>query len=95
MIHQHDDRIVAPRFAVGRAIDLLGISAAALGDDDLAAVEELVADRDRLGEQAAGIAAKIENQALGIVAEALQRVADFAAGRFLEAAQVDIADTRA
>ena len=58
-------------------------------------MEELVADRDRLRQQAARIAAQIEDQPLRAVAEACQRIVDLAAGRLLEATQMDIADTRA
>src|SRR5208282_4437310 len=92
MVDEDNDRVFGARLAVGRTVDLLGISASALRNDDLAAMEELVADRDRLRQQTAGISAQVENQALRAVAKTPQRVVDLAAGRLLKAAQVDIAD---
>ena len=53
-----------PSFAVGCAVDLVGEGAAALGDDDLALLEELVGDIDGLVEQAAGVVAEIEDEAM-------------------------------
>ena len=51
------------------ALGLLGVAAA--GRDDLAALEEGVGDRDRLVEQAAGIVAQVEDEALQLVAESV------------------------
>ena len=57
-------------FAVGGAVDLVGEGAAALGDDDLSLLQELVGHVDGFVEQAAGIAAEIDDQAVQIAVAA-------------------------
>ena len=66
VVHEHDDGEVLAAVAMGRALRLFGIGASALRDDDLTLLQELVADRDRFGQQSAGIAAQIEHQTLEI-----------------------------
>jgi len=79
---------------VGGAVDLVGEGAAALGDDDLALLEELVGDIDGLVEQAAGVVAEIDDEAVqgagGL--EVVQGVAHLAAGGLHEVGDVDVAD---
>ena len=80
-------------FAVGGAVDLVGEGAAVLRDDDLALLEELVAHVDGFVEQAAGVAAEVDDEAVEVVGlELVERVADFAAGGLHEAGDVDVAD---
>ena len=66
-VDQHDHRLAVDQIAGTRAeaLHLLGMPAA--GGDDLAALQEGVGDEDRLVEQAAGIAAEIEDEALQLV----------------------------
>ena len=80
-------------FAVGGAIDLVGEGAAALRDDDLALLQELVGHVDGFVEEAAGVAAEIEDEAVEIArTEVVERVADFVAGGLDKAGDVDVAD---
>ena len=94
-VDQDDDGVlVGAGFAVGGAVDLVGEGAAALGDDDLALLEKLVGDIDGLVEQAAGVVAQIEDEAVqgagGL--EVVERVAHLAAGGLHEVGDVDVAD---
>ena len=77
--------------AVGCAVNLLRISTAALRNDDLATVEKLVADGDRLHEHATGVAAEIEDESLE-VAELIDCVGKFTASRLLELRDMDVGD---
>ena len=77
----------------GRVV-LVRIGAAALRDDGLPLGEQVVANVHRLAEQAAGIAAQVEDQALE-VAKALDGVFHFLAGGLLELGEVDVADAGA
>src|SRR4029077_8564084 len=62
----------------------LGGGAAVVRDDELVFIEEHVADGHGFVEQAAGIAAHVENQAVeGGRVELLQRVGNFAVGGFV------------
>ena len=63
-VDEDDDGILGSFFAARGAIDLVGEGAAALGDDDLALLEELVGHVDGFVEQAAGIAAQVEDEAV-------------------------------
>ena len=49
---------------MGGAVDLVWEGTAALADDDLALLEELVGDIDGLVEQSAGVVAEIEDEAV-------------------------------
>ena len=90
-VDEDDDGELRALFAVGGAVDLVREGAAALRDDDLALLEELVGDVDGFVEQTAGVAAEVEDQAVE-VAEVVERVAYFAAGGLHEAGDVDVAD---
>ena len=64
-VDQDDDGVlVGVGFSVGCTVDLVGEGAAALGDDDLALLEELAGDIDGLVEQAAGVAAQVDDEAV-------------------------------
>ena len=88
-VDEDDDRELRTFFAVGGTVDLVGEGAAALGDDDLALLEELVRGIDGFIEEAAGVAAEIEDEAVDI-AEAVERIANFAAGGLNEAGDVNV-----
>src|SRR5437762_3558419 len=60
-------------------------------DDDLSLLEELVGDADAFTEQAAGVAAEVEDQSLEI-AEGIERVGDFMLGGLIETVDVHVAD---
>src|ERR1700722_3026569 len=62
-----------------------------MGNDELTPLQELVSHAYAFAQQAAGIAAQIENQAFQI-AEPIQRVGDFVFGGLIEAADVHVAD---
>ncbi len=73
---------------------LLGILASGL-DDDHALAQEFVRHLNGRGEQAAGIVAKVENNALDLgVHERLERGVHFVGGFLCEPGEFDIADTR-
>ena len=63
-------------------------------DDDLALLEELVGHANALAQQAAGILAQVEDEALE-VAHLFECLLDFVLGRFLESGNVHVADARA
>ena len=86
---------LGPCFAAGGAIDLVREGAAALGDDDLALLEELVGHVDGFVEEAAGVAAEVEDEALRSSPELVEGFADFVAGGLDEAGDVDVADAGA
>src|SRR5262249_383635 len=80
------------------ALHVVGIAAA--HRDDLAAAQKSVRHRDRLVEQAAGIVAEIEDEALELVRRNLSRqIADGArhlvSRVFIELGEADIADVAA
>ena len=56
---------------MGGAVDLVRKGAPALRNDDLALLQELVADIDGLVEQAARIAAEVDDEAVDVLAESL------------------------
>ena len=60
-IDQHDDRLAVDEVAAACVVALDVVGPAAAGGDDLAAIQERVANRDRLIEQAARIVAQIEH----------------------------------
>ena len=90
-VDQHDDGEGLAAVAVGGRVVLVGIGASALGDDGLALGQQVVADIDRLAQQAAGIVAQVEHQALQI-AEAVDGLVHLLAGGLLELGQMDVAD---
>ena len=90
-VHQHDNGERLAVVAVRRHVVLIGVGAAALGDNGLALGEQVIADIDRLAQEAAGILAQIENQSLQI-AEAIDGVFHLLAGGLLELRQMDVAD---
>ncbi len=59
--------------ALGRAIDLVREGAAVLRNHDLALLQELVRDIDRLVQQAAGVAAQVDQQTMNVGPELVQR----------------------
>ncbi len=62
-------------------------------NDELIFVEEHVADGDGFIEQAAGIAAHVEDEAIELRGvELLEAFGDFAVGGFVEAGEADVAD---
>ena len=75
-IDEDDDGELRPLLAVGGAVDLVGEGAAALRDDDLTLVEKLVAHVDGFVEQAAGVAAEIDEKAvkLALFLELVERL---------------------
>ena len=93
-IDQDDDGELWSLLAASGAIDLIGEGATALGDDDLAFLKELVGHIDCFVQETAGVAAEVEDEAVD-VAELVERVADFVAGGFDEAGDVDVADAGA
>ena len=56
--------------------------------------QQVIANLDRLAQQAAGVVAQVEHQALE-VAEAVDGVVHFLGRGLLELRQVDVADARA
>ena len=65
-VDQHDDGEGLAVVAVGGGVDLIGIGASALRDDGLALGQQMVANLDRLAQQAAGVVAQVEDQALQV-----------------------------
>jgi hypothetical protein len=63
-VHDHDDGEGVAAVAVRGRVDLVGIGASALRDDVLPFGQQVVADLDCLAEQAAGVAAQVEDEAL-------------------------------
>jgi hypothetical protein len=64
-----------------------------VGNDGLPFLQELVGHRDAFVEQAAGVAAQIEDQAVDVVlAQLLQSVFQFLAGGFVELLDEDVGD---
>jgi len=90
---QHDGEGLAAVAARGDVV-LVGIGAAALGNDGLSLGEQVIADFYCLGDQAAGVVAQVEHQAFQ-VAEAVDGFNDFAGGGFFEDFQVNVADAGA
>ncbi len=93
-IDQDNDGVLGALLAVGGAVYLVRERATALADDDLALLEELVGHVDGFGQQAAGVAAEVEDEALHVVVfiYGIDGVADFVAGSFDEAGDADVAD---
>src|SRR4029077_17202267 len=61
--------------------------------DELTSVEEHIADGDCFIEEAAGIAAHVEDEAIELRGiELLEGFGDFAVGGFVEAGETDVAD---
>src|SRR5208283_2480313 len=86
---RHGHALIA---ADGDEAALRGI-ASVIRDDELALVEEHVADSDGFIEEAARIAAHIQNNAIErIRAKLLQSVGDFAVGSLVELRELDVAD---
>jgi hypothetical protein len=94
-VDEDDDRVfVRTLLAVGGAVDLVGEGAAALGDDDLAFLEELVGHVDGFVEQSAGVAAEVDDEAFEFTGglELVEGVAYLAAGGLHKVGDVDVAD---
>jgi hypothetical protein len=71
----------------------VGGVAAVIGNDELALLEEHIADGDGFVEQAAGVAAEVEDQAVEIGgAELFEGFGDFPVGGLVELRETDIAD---
>src|SRR5580704_6631580 len=80
--HERHGHALVAAYCVERTI---GGVAAVIGDNELTLFEEHVADSHSFVEQAAGISAKIENQAVkGSGAEILESVSNFTVGGFVE-----------
>src|SRR6266446_231262 len=92
-VHENYERDVITLIAANGVVAALGGSAAVVRDDELIFVEEHVADSHGFVEQAARIAAHVENQAVerGRV-QLLECISDFAVGGFVEAGEADVAD---
>ena len=75
---------------------LAGLRIAAAGRDDLALLEEIVGDGDRLVEQAARVVAQVEHEpdqlVAGLLLQVLDRVAQAEVGLLVEAGDPHIAD---
>jgi len=93
-IDQDDDGELWSVFAARGAIDLVGEGAAALRDDDLTLLQELVGHIDGFVQEAAGVAAEVKHETVDVT-ELVERVADFVAGGFDEARDVNVADAGA
>jgi hypothetical protein len=92
-VHQHDDGILMPVVAVAGGVSLFRRGAAVVGNDGLPFLQELVGHGDAFVEQAAGVGAQIEDQAVDVVlAELFQRVLEFLAGGFVELLDEDVGD---
>ena len=93
-IDKDDDGVFRSLLAAGGAVDLIGEGPALLRDDDLTALEELVAHVDGFVEEAARISAEVEDEALQrcSLLELVEGVADFAAGGFHELGDMHVAD---
>lgn len=93
-IDEDNDGVLAGVGAAGGAVDLVGEGASTLRDDDLAFLEELVGHIDGFVEEAAGVAAEVDNEALDVAGcgEFIECLSDFAAGGLDEAGYVDVAD---
>ena len=84
-VDEDDDGVlVGTLLAAGGAVDLVREGATALGDDDLSLLEELVGHVDGFVEEAAGVAAEVEDETLELAGslELVESVADLAAGGF-------------
>ncbi len=92
-VHQHHNGKGLSSAAVRRRVHLVGIRASPLRHNHLPLGEQMVAYLHRLAQQAAGIAAQVEDQSLQ-VAESADRIDHFLARRLLELRQMDIADSR-
>src|SRR6185312_16856176 len=99
-VDQHDDRQAAHQVAVGLRLEAAVVLRAPAADrDDLAVVEEVVADRDRLVEEAARVVAQVEDDAgklvAGLAPERLDGGLERVAGALAEIGDADIADVAA
>ena len=84
-----------PVVAVPGSVNLFRRRTAVVGNYSLSFLQKFVAHGDGFVEQAAGVAAKIEDQAVDIVfAELLQSVFEFLAGGFVKLLDGDVADAR-
>ena len=96
-VDENHDGILQAFFAAGGAVGLVGGGAAALRNHQLTLLQELVAHIDGLVDQPAGVAAEVDDETLKgtLLAELVERFADFACGVLLEAGNVHIADAGA
>ena len=94
-VDQDHDRVVGLGAVARRAL-LLAALGAADGGDDRAALQELVGDLRRLLEQAAGVAAQVEHQALERASflQLGERLVQLVARARLELLEADVADAR-
>ncbi len=94
-VHQHDDRIVAAVVAVARGVHMFGGGAAFVRNDHIAFGQEMIAHRDGFIQQAARIAAQVENEAFELVLiHRLERFFHLVAGGFVELFEEHVADAR-
>src|SRR5207248_1362180 len=92
-VDQHDDGVVMTAVALAGGVGLLGRGASAMGDYYLPLAQEAVGDGDALIQQAAGVVAQIENQALDIVlTQHLQVLFDLRAGGLVELLDLHVGD---
>src|SRR5262249_3563904 len=88
VVDDHDDGIVGLGVAGGGLVFFEDLIVGADGQDDGALGEKLIRDVDRLVEQAAGVIAQVDDQALEVfaaVAHRLEVAVHLASGLFLEA----------
>src|SRR5882762_10311662 len=92
-IDQDDERNIVALIAAHGVVATLSGSASMVRDDQLILVEEHVADGHCFIEQAAGVAAHVENQAIeGWRIKLLQGVGNFAIGGFVKAGKANVTD---
>src|SRR5882762_9191261 len=94
-VDQDDERDIVALVAAHGVIAAFGGGAAMVRDDQLILVEEHIADGYCFVEQAAGVAAHVENQAIeGWRIKLLQGVGNFAIGGFVKAGKANVTDAR-
>src|SRR6267142_2009027 len=94
-VYQDDERDVVALVAAHGVVATLCGGAAMVRDDELILVEEHIADGYCFVEQAAGVAAHVEKQAIeGWRIKLLQGVGNFAIGGFVKAGKANVTDAR-
>ena len=94
-VDQHDQRQAAGHVGAAGVPALALVGVAGAGGDDLAVGDEVVADVDSGIEQAAGVVAQVEDEALEVVVlgfQLLDRLLQLRLALFVEAGEADIAD---
>ena len=93
IVDQNDEGNGDALVAADGVVATLGDGAAVVRNDELVFVEEHVADGYGFIEQAAGIAAHVEDEAVELRGvELFEGFGDFAVGGFVEAGEADVAD---